>query len=254
MSAHTSAHPGSKGLCEGLTTELARLQPGITRGETKGVCGLLHMPHSRFAYVYHVKTSPILRVYFRCSIDADFSDAPAAISITSDPDLSNPWAVRFPARFVFSDAGAIPEVARFLVGVAYPLSVAGDVRSVATRQVILMDREEEFSEGSEKFVIHRRKERNPQAVRRKKQMALETHGNLVCEACDFDFAEVYGPAGEGVAECHHRVHLSTLQSECRIRLKDLAIVCSNCHTILHRPPMPTVEELRQVVHARRNLR
>jgi predicted HNH restriction endonuclease len=62
---------------------------------------------------------------------------------------------------------------------------------------------------------------------------------------------VYGVLGEGFAECHHRVPLAELQEGHPVRLSDLAIVCANCHRMLHRRPLHTVEELREIVLIRR---
>jgi len=106
---------------------------------------------------------------------------------------------------------------------------------------------EEFLEGRELFRLHRRKERNPKAVRRKKEIVIAANGRLCCEVCDFDFAMVYGVLGDGFAECHHRVPLGKLKVEHPIRLSELAIVCANCHRMLHRRPVHAVEALRDIV-------
>src|SRR5262249_53241181 len=71
-------------------------------------------------------------------------------------------------------------------------------------------------------------------VRLKKAQARQQPGGLACEACSFDFAAVYGELGEGFAECHHRLPFSQLKATTYTRLEDLAIVCANCHRILHR--------------------
>lgn len=111
--------------------------------------------------------------------------------------------------------------------------------------------EEEYTEGRELFRLHRRKERNRRAVQRKKEQVQAAQGKLLCEVCDFDFAEVYGNLGAGFAECHHRIPLANLTEEYRIRLSELAIVCANCHRMLHCRPQPTVKGLRTIVMSRR---
>lgn len=111
--------------------------------------------------------------------------------------------------------------------------------------------DEEFPEAREKMRLHRQKERNPKAVRRKKETVLAEKGKLRCEVCDFDFAVTYGVLGGGFAECHHRTPLAKLSEGHRTRLSDLAIVCSNCHRMLHRRHVLTVEELRKIVLANR---
>ena len=108
-------------------------------------------------------------------------------------------------------------------------------------------------EGRTLLKLHKRKERKPQIVHRKKRAVFAATDRLVCEVCDFDFAMVYGKLGEGFAECHHRIPLSHLDGESPTRLADLAIICANCHRILHRSrPMMTVEELRSLVLGRRS--
>ena len=110
--------------------------------------------------------------------------------------------------------------------------------------------EEEFPEGRLLTRQHKTRERDPNAVRRKKEDVLQSTGALQCEACEFDFEVFYGALGKAFAECHHRVPLSALREEAATRLKDLAIVCANCHRMLHRSkPMLTVEGLRERLQA-----
>ncbi len=71
-------------------------------------------------------------------------------------------------------------------------------------------------------------------VARKKTQVLTEHGRLACEACNFEFGAAYGTLGEGFIECHHTLALSALEKERRTRLEDVALVCSNCHRMLHR--------------------
>jgi 5-methylcytosine-specific restriction protein A len=92
---------------------------------------------------------------------------------------------------------------------------------------------------------HFRRDRNQRVVELKKAKVLQEQGRLACEACSFDFAAVYGELGEGVAECHHRKPLGELIGRTVTRLEDLAIICANCHRILHLPKAQglTVEQL-----------
>jgi predicted HNH restriction endonuclease len=113
------------------------------------------------------------------------------------------------------------------------------------------DAEEEGVEGRARFKLHLRRERIPGLVRAKKKAALATAGRLLCEVCEFDFAVFYGPIGEGFAECHHRIPVAKLDGTIPTRLSDLAIVCSNCHRILHRRPYHTVGQLQTLVQAYR---
>jgi 5-methylcytosine-specific restriction protein A len=106
-------------------------------------------------------------------------------------------------------------------------------------------KEDEFPEGRILTAVHKRRERSPSLVRKKKAAVMEAAGVLACEVCGFDFANTYGDLGAGFAECHHIIPLSELNSARRTKLTDLAIVCANCHRMLHRSkPMLSVEGLR----------
>jgi 5-methylcytosine-specific restriction protein A len=107
---------------------------------------------------------------------------------------------------------------------------------------------EEFTEGRILTALHKRRERNPTLVRKKKDAARATSGKLECEVCGFDFEQRYGSLGAGFAECHHTVALSKLGTVTRTRLTDLVLVCSNCHRMLHRSrPMLSIQGLRTIL-------
>jgi 5-methylcytosine-specific restriction protein A len=111
---------------------------------------------------------------------------------------------------------------------------------------------EEAIEGQLLTRLHRFRERDAKLVRRKKQQALAI-GCLKCEVCDFDFWAFYGALGEGFIECHHTLALSSLLSERKTRLDDLALVCANCHRMLHRSrPWPAITYLRELVISQRS--
>lgn len=85
-----------------------------------------------------------------------------------------------------------------------------------------------------KFVLHRRRE---SAMRRQKiEEALSKGNGLACEVpkCGFDFEVRYGELGKGYAHVHHLIPLHKAPKEGRqVQLKDLAIVCANCHAMIH---------------------
>jgi 5-methylcytosine-specific restriction protein A len=105
-------------------------------------------------------------------------------------------------------------------------------------------------EGQRLLRLHWERERKPELSKAKKQAVLVTIGRLACEACDFDFASVYGELGAGFAECHHVSPLSELEGPRETTLDDLAIVCANCHRMLHKRPWRRVDELRALLQAR----
>jgi predicted HNH restriction endonuclease len=81
---------------------------------------------------------------------------------------------------------------------------------------------------------HRRRE---QWLREEKiRSVMQATGRLRCEVprCGFDFVEVYGEIGEGFAHVHHLRPLGDLSEPSATTLSDLAIVCPNCHAMIHR--------------------
>lgn len=97
---------------------------------------------------------------------------------------------------------------------------------------------EGYQEGEprRRYVIHRNRESR---LRKQKilQSMRDNGGHLVCEVpgCGFDFQEKYGVLGNGFAEVHHLNPLSQVSAEgVRNNLNDLAVVCSNCHAMIHR--------------------
>jgi 5-methylcytosine-specific restriction protein A len=93
---------------------------------------------------------------------------------------------------------------------------------------------DEAAEGAILSRLHQVRERNSQLVKAKKKRAIAETGGLTCEVCNFDFKACYGALGEGFIECHHTIPLSRARPETTTKLADLALVCANCHRMLHR--------------------
>lgn len=112
--------------------------------------------------------------------------------------------------------------------------------------------DEEAAEGKLLYRLHILRERNQAIIRRRKQIALDRFGILACEVCGFDFRATYGELGDGFIECHHTIPLSLLGPGKPTRISDLALVCSNCHRMLHKGrSVLTIEGLRQLMHTPR---
>jgi len=106
----------------------------------------------------------------------------------------------------------------------------------------------EFSEGQILTKLHKLKESDAELNRRKKKTSLQTTGKLACEVCAFDFFDVYGQTGYGFAECHHTKPILDLDTPSHSKLSDLAIVCSNCHSMLHiGKPRRSIDELKKLI-------
>jgi 5-methylcytosine-specific restriction enzyme A len=83
-----------------------------------------------------------------------------------------------------------------------------------------------------KYAYHRKIERNRTAAR----YAKKFHGTR-CQACELEFAERYGEIGKGFIEAHHLRPIATLEEGMPVKYDvaaDFAVLCSNCHRMIHR--------------------
>ena len=88
-----------------------------------------------------------------------------------------------------------------------------------------------------KYAFHRKIERNRTAARQAKKF----HG-IRCQACDLVFAERYGAIGKGFIEAHHLRPIATLEEGVAVTYDiaaDFAVLCSNCHRMIHRSADPS---------------
>jgi len=92
-----------------------------------------------------------------------------------------------------------------------------------------------FPEGKLKERLHLSRERNRELVLKAKLLAKNRYGCLKCACCGFDFFATYGEVGKGFIEAHHTKPVSTLhENGGETKIEDIALVCSNCHRMLHR--------------------
>lgn len=108
--------------------------------------------------------------------------------------------------------------------------------------------DEGFPEGRVLARTHQGRERNQTLIKKKKAEVFKQTGKLACEACSFEFVIKYGEIGTGFAECHHNKPVSELRPGDKTKISDLAILCSNCHRMIHKArPWLSVQELRTVI-------
>jgi hypothetical protein len=102
---------------------------------------------------------------------------------------------------------------------------------------------ETYSEGGLKEIQAEVSVRDPRLVR----AARDKYGTK-CKVCGFDFEKKYGELGQGFIEVHHRKPLSKLKRKTPIKIKDVTVVCSNCHRMVHRkrPPI-SPDKLRSMI-------
>jgi len=87
-------------------------------------------------------------------------------------------------------------------------------------------------EGKRTLVSHLRSERHSALRDLKLLSARKESGSLRCEACGFSFEEMYDSIGVNFIEVHHKNPVAT--GERQTTLDDLALLCSNCHRMIHK--------------------
>lgn len=130
-------------------------------------------------------------------------------------------------------------------------SIRSGVVSVQAKEFSVTGDEPEIEDAPEgKLVtrIHRSRERNRKIVDQKKKSVLKSKGTLDCEVCGFNYAAVYGLRGVDFIECHHVKPVSEMYPGEKTNLQDLALVCANCHRMIHaKRPWLSVQELRNKI-------
>ncbi|MDD3839391.1 MAG: HNH endonuclease [Clostridia bacterium] len=107
-----------------------------------------------------------------------------------------------------------------------------------------------FIEGRKKLRQHIICERNQQLIKSAKQRFKDAHNNnIFCEVCGFDFYKVYGKLGEDFIEAHHIKPVSEMKDNEKTDINDIVMVCSNCHSMIHRErPWLTRETLKTILN------
>ncbi|WP_078849848.1 HNH endonuclease [Streptomyces sp. NRRL F-5126] len=163
----------------------------------------------------------------------------------------------YPGKPTNGNALDVEVMNAFLSRPAEMAEVARQIRNGLTSgefQALLPEAEEDdqdFSAPEGRLLIrrHRTRERDKGLRKRKIAAVLRQGRRLACEACGFDFETTYGPRGAGYIECHHVVPLHEA-GEGRTKLSDLALICANCHRMIHRrAPWPTPAELRSLIQS-----
>jgi hypothetical protein len=97
------------------------------------------------------------------------------------------------------------------------------------------------TEGGKKLTIHLRTERDAALVAAIKRRWSADDARLSCVVCGFSFLETYGELGRGFIEAHHRELLSSRGQRRTSTEEDFEPVCANCHRMLHRMGIDTMD-------------
>lgn len=92
----------------------------------------------------------------------------------------------------------------------------------------------DFPEGRIVERRHKYRERNAEVIKIAKQNFKNKHGGrLFCQICEFDFGATYGKLGRDFIEGHHIIPVSNMEVGDTTNPNDIAILCSNCHRMVH---------------------
>lgn len=92
--------------------------------------------------------------------------------------------------------------------------------------------DDEFAEGRLITALHYRRERDSR-VRKRLLSSRKKSGKLRCDICNQSSRVATDAYHDAVFEAHHTVPLSS-SGERITRLADVALLCANCHRLLHR--------------------
>lgn len=129
-------------------------------------------------------------------------------------------------RRVWSELGSHPETVRQIAKV-----IRGNITTLEAMPYEKQSEDEEFFEGRVATIVHTRRERCPKLRSRLIELRRRENG-LACEICDTAGPAASRALAEAVFETHHIIPLSAT-TERKTRLTDLALLCANCHKLIH---------------------
>lgn len=105
-----------------------------------------------------------------------------------------------------------------------------------------------YPEGKIAYRTHKIIERDPKVIKKAKDKFSNEHGgHLYCQACNFDFSKFYGSRGADFIEGHHTKLVSEMKEGEETKVEDIALLCSNCHRMIHRKPLMSVDDLKTLI-------
>lgn len=128
-------------------------------------------------------------------------------------------------RAVWLEFGASPAATKSLANLIRAAVTASETSNPAREEL-------EFTEGRLITELHTRREREPK-LRERLLSSRRGSGKLFCEMCDAPPHSTNVALREAHFEAHHIVPLSSTGVR-NTRLPDLALLCANCHRLLHR--------------------
>jgi 5-methylcytosine-specific restriction protein A len=130
-------------------------------------------------------------------------------------------------RIVWAEYNAAPEKVKQLANL-----IRAGIKFVQSAEEEKDFEEDEFDEGRVLTEIHKRRERDPK-VRKRLLASRLSAGRLTCEICKNRSATNRIDLEDATFEAHH-IHPVSITREGKTKLQDIALLCANCHRLLHR--------------------
>jgi len=109
-----------------------------------------------------------------------------------------------------------------------PLIIEGNGSSASSQVRLAFDDGVAILEGIAREVTVMARSRS----RKLRNLALK-RSRGICEACGTDYSALFGGRGLHVLQAHHRLQLALQDAPKLTSPDDLAVVCANCHAIIH---------------------
>lgn len=113
---------------------------------------------------------------------------------------------------------------------------------------------DEFREGTIITRVHQRRERDSR-LRKKLLRKRKDSTGLSCDLCSCDAKNLPASLQDAMFEAHHVKPLSTYTEGVATALKDVSLLCANCHRLIHRAISQekrwlTIEEAKELIFGR----
>lgn len=128
-------------------------------------------------------------------------------------------------RTIWAELGASPAVVKSLANL-----IRASVTASESAESAWLD--SEFVEGRIVSELHSRREREPK-LRERLLLARRARGKLFCEMCGARSLTTNEEINDAYFEAHHIIPLSHTGTRIT-RLSEVALLCANCHRLLHR--------------------
>lgn len=166
------------------------------------------------------------------AVPSGFTEGPIEISSKRDSSLGSLY--EFGAIFSkFYPRESIPNDADLVTDLGALISIYLRLveKDAPPSKSVEKEDDELYYEDLTKIRHHKRIERNQLLAKKVKKIK-----GYSCEACGFRFKDKYRTVGDSYIEAHHLVPLAELEGG-KIPmdpLKDFAVLCSNCHRMIHK--------------------